>query len=364
MARTWSGGGTGLIRGQRRHSTYMSLYFDVAAHAAESGSRLAHVHCERCGCDYAYELARVGRGRTAAPYGIGLAAARQGAREQAEQQLAERLQSEAELVPCPKCHWINEDLVRGYRLSRYRLLGPMAAAVAFFGSVASLIGAWFVAIGPAADRGALPYFLYVGPAVFITIGTSILLVRNWWRSRIRPNRDFPLPPTLPAGTPPALILDGSRGQFVVVERAAMDQRNSDEWHEFQVGRHRLPELCCWCLHPSSPPDKFIQHLGPASHLDIPQCAICARRARRIYWSTWLLAVATTGLIAWITLVFAAIGVHEFWIVLGACVVLSMAGASFLASGLTAPVRVKVADDSRGILRLRFRNPGYQPVESS
>jgi hypothetical protein len=321
------------------------------------------VKCDKCGAEYAYELARVGLGRAAAPYGVALGSIRQGAQEQADQQLAERLRFEAELVPCPKCHWINEDLVRGYRLSRYRLLGPMAAGIAFFGSVASLIGAWFVAIGPAADRGAFPYFLYVGPAVFVTLGISLLLVRNWCRGQIHPNRDFPLAPILPPGTPPALKVDQRTGHFIVVERTAKEPGKADQWHEFQLGRHRLPEICCWCLAPTSPEDVCIQDLYPAMKLEIPQCASCARRARRLYWCVWLFAVATTGLVTWTTLVIAAIGVPEFWIVLGGCVVLSLAGGCYLASTMAAPVRVRFIDASRSILRLRFRNPRYQPVDS-
>src|SRR6185437_12238268 len=41
----------------------------------------------------------------------------------AQRRLAKRLSTEADLVPCPKCHWINSDLVKGYRRGVWPYVG-------------------------------------------------------------------------------------------------------------------------------------------------------------------------------------------------------------------------------------------------
>ena len=65
----------------------------------------------------------------------------------------------------------------GYRRGRYRGATKLAVGLGVVGILASLAGAWFVSLGPAADRGALPYFLIGGPAVSIALAAAVLLVR-------------------------------------------------------------------------------------------------------------------------------------------------------------------------------------------
>ena len=52
----------------------MLLYYGRQYDAASVGARVIGVVCEKCGCEYFYELARVGEGAASAPYAIGSAA--------------------------------------------------------------------------------------------------------------------------------------------------------------------------------------------------------------------------------------------------------------------------------------------------
>ena len=54
---------------------------------------------------------------------------------------------------------------------------------------------------------------------------------------------------------------------------------------------------------------------------------------------------------------------EFWTFFGLCCSFAFLLAHFVTHQLTTPVRVKVVDKSRGIIRLRFRNLKYQKLAS-
>src|SRR5213079_1790864 len=98
----------------------MFLYYGKTFEAARAGECVVGVVCDKCGCQYYYELARIGTGASTASYGIGASRASQKSHDQSEIDLRRRLGMEAELVPCPRCNWINDELVQGYRLGRYR----------------------------------------------------------------------------------------------------------------------------------------------------------------------------------------------------------------------------------------------------
>ena len=97
-----------------------------------AGKTCARVTCDKCDCTYYYQLSRVGTGSSTAVYGIREAAAGCAAEDDSVKNLAERLSSEAELVSCPSCHWINDELIRGFRQGKYNGLlatGVFVAAV-------------------------------------------------------------------------------------------------------------------------------------------------------------------------------------------------------------------------------------------
>jgi hypothetical protein len=333
----------------------MLLYYGRRYDAASVGARVVGVVCEKCGCEYFYELARVGAGAASAPYAIGSAGAERSAKQQARKDLDRRLTEEAELVPCPKCRWINEELVAGHRRGRYRGATTLAVGLGVVGILASLAGAWFVSLGPAADRGALPYFLIGGPAVSIALAAAVLLLRYLLRARIRPNRHHPQPPRLPHGSPAALVPNRANGQLEPADPAPEPGGRAGAWIDFQVGRNSLPPICCQCLASAAPGSEYRRPVRPAVDLVVPLCAPCAHRWTRHLWLGALAALALTAGVGLPALLLIKLDEIVFWMaVVGLGIVAPVVG-SMVAGRMAEPVRVKVVDSSRGVVRLWFRN---------
>jgi hypothetical protein len=338
----------------------MIPYFSRRFETSQSGTRLASVECEQCNCQYFYELTRIGTGTASAAYGLGATSAEASSQLQSTAELQDRLTGEAELVACPQCHWINAELVEGYREGRYRWAAPLAAGVAFFGTVAALISAAYLWFGPAVDRVALPYVLIGGPGISVSIGVAIVLVRNFLRSRIRPNRDFPDPPRVPAGVPPALLLDEATQTLKPVERDVVSASDECGWHDFQIGRHQLPQSCCQCMNEASDEHVWKHPVTVAVELSLPRCAECRRKSGKEYLLAWIVSLAVslgTGIGA---LLMTGLDDEFFWILAVCHVLVSLGIAAFYASARSAPARLRIVDQSRGIVRLRFRNPAYRP----
>lgn len=252
------------------------------------------------------------------------------------------------------------ELVTGYRLSRYRWMGPLAVGVAFFGTIAALISAAFLWYGPPADYGALPYVLVLGPGVSMALGGLLLLTRNLLRSRILPNRHFPAPPRIPPGVPPALLLDEATETFHLASGDEIPFPSECEWFDFQIGRHRLPVCCSQCLQEASPESVWTHPVTVAVQFLVPRCDECQRKSKREYLLTWPFAFAVSAGAGIGLLLMFPFDESIFWILAVCHVMLSLGCAAFYASARSAPVRLKIVDRSRGILRLRFRIPGYRP----
>jgi len=129
------------------------------------------------------------------------------------------------------------------------------------------------------------------------------------------------------------------------------------WTDFQVGRDALPPVCCDCLAPSAPGATYRHPVGPALAVVIPLCAKCARR-----WTgrKWLGALAGLGLAAVAVPVLMALKLDEiiFWTIAAVMALLIPTIGAMIAGRLASPVLVKIADRSRGVVRLRFRNENF------
>ena len=339
----------------------MVLYFGQRFESATAAVQLVDVECEKCRTRYFFELARVGTASTSAPYGLGSETAEASAATYSLDELIERMSTEAELVPCPGCHWINEALVDGYRQSRYRFILPLAIVIATAGLAASIIGALFVVNGPQPDRWMLPWFLVGGSTVSIGIFAVLMFARTLARKRIQPNRHFPGRPRVPVGTPPALLLDEATQTFRLADDSKPAETGDCEWFEFQIGRHQLPDICCQCMNPSDEKHAYERIIVPAMKLKLPRCQSCARAAKFEYLKLWLASFLGAVLVG-AGLLIAII--HDdliLWILAVCHALLSLGFAAWFASSRSAPARVAVADLSRGIVRLKFRHPDYRPV---
>ncbi len=192
-------------------------YHSVTVNIARVGSRHVEQVCDRCGFTFGYILARIGRGSGEAPYGVGKDRAEQSATRKAEDELERRLHEEAELVPCPKCDWVSEQQVQGYRRARHGGLKQLAKILGIAGAVVTAIVAAVLAFGQR-QWYAAAIALVIGLGVTGSIAVALLLLRKFLLSLIQPNKDHPFPPQLPPGTPEAWVPGPDADVYVPASR--------------------------------------------------------------------------------------------------------------------------------------------------
>jgi hypothetical protein len=327
----------------------MHFYFGKHIKRAQAGARYMRVVCARCQCEFFYHLTRIGIGHGEAPYYIGVGRATRQAEKQAKKDLERRLTREAELVPCPRCNWINEELIAGYRVTRYPFLRMLSRWTLLIGAIISAI----FGIGGAVFAPKDWVFFLILPAGFLLFAVPVFLLRVWLCSRIQPNRDFPQPPQLPPGSPPALVKDPDTGLLRPALEKPVPVLAEGDWCDFQLGRHRLPTVCCDCLGPAPAGRGY-----NAITLIVPWCADCEAASNRAYWRIFF-GVALTGWMLAAAVVLALNLQNEaFWIASVVAIVFSLLVAAFVAARRTAPVKIANGDRSRNVIRLRFRNADY------
>jgi len=111
----------------------MTVFIYTKHTASGEFSRMIEVKCEKCGCVYYYQLKRQGTGTDTSAYLLFEDWACETAKARAAQDGQNRLESEADLVPCPQCNWINEELVQGCKNSQFRGWTRKACWIAVIG---------------------------------------------------------------------------------------------------------------------------------------------------------------------------------------------------------------------------------------
>ncbi len=333
--------------GDRRRQV-MHFYFAKHIKRAQPGGRLVRVVCAKCECEYFYHLTRVGVGHGEAPYYIGVGRATRAAEKQAQKDLERRLSREAELVPCPNCNWINDELIAGYRISRYQFLRTLYRFTLAAGAIVTAI---FGIMGAIVAPKELVFFLILPAGIMLFAGSAFLL-RVWLCRRIQPNRDFPSPPAVPPGSPPALVR-AENGTLVAAQPPAVPVIAEGDWCDFQIGRHRLPGVCCGCLNPVTRGRGY-----NAVSLMVPWCTDCEQATNRTYWRIFFGAALSGWLLAAAILLPLNLQDEEFWIACLGAIGVCLLVAAVVASKRTAPVKVASGDRSRNVVRLRFRNVEY------
>ena len=354
----------------------MFPYFARKFSAEVAGRRLRGVWCEKCGTLYSFELARVGVAVASAHYGLGQGAARHRADEDAEDDLDRRLSRDTELVPCPRCNWVNDELVVRWRSRLYpRVWIPIALTLTLTGGLL----AWLPIVANLRDVEGLGQrgrtTLAFGCLALVALSPLAIL---WFREVLRrrkvdPNASYPhaprLPPGTPPGTPPALIrqVDPQTGLAAVApfgrREAAHASGVARPWAVFRAEQIAFPATCCLCLAPSrrewsTPLGASEGHRCPA-----PLCLECHARLRRAWWMTvpWIVLVAAVGAAGVMTAL-----EHLHW---GSAAVRSVAGVGLMVCGVglgvafvpswrCRPSRVKVIDADRRVFGFRASNPAY------
>ncbi|MDB5346972.1 MAG: hypothetical protein JWP89_5349 [Schlesneria sp.] len=331
----------------------MTLYFNVTTLAATVQSKIVPVTCEKCGCDYYYEMTRFGAGVNVAHFGFsaGLSAGRQ-----AKTEANKRLSHDAELVPCPTCNWINDDLIQRYRNARFRYLDILAISLAVVGCAGALIWALVVYGTPAADRTTIPYIIGGGWSVGILSALALLLLQARFKRQLQPNRLYPQAPSVPVGTPPALLMDEHKELVLARPDAKMNASDAPAGSfDFFLGRHAFPNICCLCLKAPDSRSAINVDVAQGTNFEIPRCVRCCHVALVNKIIRGLIATSIAFLVP-AAILFQLSAEAELWIVCGAS---AIAIGWTIAEFAGRPVPSKAIDSSRGIMRLFNLHPEFR-----
>lgn len=334
--------------------------------ATIAGGRIEPVVCERCRTHFFYELTRVASGKASAPYFLFQGAATNRAEARAGRALATRLDADVEMVPCPKCLWVNKSLIDRYRRGLYRGAGKLNAIILASSFVVGplLFGVLSEGFGLHSPNVMAVIPLTVLAAVVASI--IVLIVRHRWRMSIDPNRLHPRPPVLPPGTPPAMVeeVDVRTGQTVLraVPRPEDPQAfGTHEWAVLRPGQMKLPPNCCVCLgQPQTYYHSPVSVNSTNEDLPVPLCGTCASRLAGKWWLILLasgFAIAGTASLMAIVMTFG--DAFGRWFLFGTIGGISaLVAPVILANSLCRPYQIRAVDPSRGIFRFRAKNAGF------
>lgn len=331
--------------------------------ATQGGSRLVPVSCEKCRTGFHYELTRMGTGKASAPYYIGQDSAARRAERAAERDLQRRLTRDAELVPCPRCNWVNADTVDRYRWQKHHwapwLFIPLMCAGVLVGLA---VYSAQVNQRPHDDAPAASIGFIVLTGVLLVSPVWALSLQGMLRRRIDPNSTYPRPPVLPPGTPAALVQAGDANaaspQLAPVP-AKRAQAASSGWCVFRPGQLHFPPQCCVCMAGAqrgySPPFR----VGKNSDLAIPICNACNARLRGNWWLTVLAITSAALLIGWIVPKFAPTMQEDGRnVMLGLAALIGPTIGVYVAASVCRPYRLGTLDGGRGLFKFAAKNPQY------
>jgi hypothetical protein len=346
------------------------MYFGRKYTSQAQGKRVVEVVCEKCGTEFHFELARIGVGVGNAPYFLFPGAAKRRAMAAAQKNLANKLEKEREMVPCPHCHWINEELVENYRLQKYFKGWGLQLAVVMtvlLGIAALLIAGAVTQHGPrnvSHFRAFTEIFVCVGVVSFVfAFGLTNIL-----RARIDPNRHYPSPPELPPGTPPALMAteveEAGKTVYKPVANSAPSTAGAD-WVVYRPGQIVFPARCCVCLGEGTRRYSSPFRLSPQDRdVPVPLCADCALRLR-VKW--FVVALISSGCILGLAVLIAkCFGGHDetFRMVCYMLGVFAVAfGLAIIPNRACRPYRTGVVDAQRGIFKMFFYNRKFTELVS-
>jgi hypothetical protein len=331
----------------------MVFYFSIQNSSTVALYKLVSVTCEKCGCAYFYELTRFGSGSTEAAYGV-LELYHLTARQQAEAEARHHLANDAELVPCPACQWVNEDLVTRFRMARTAGWAALTSLVVRAGAVLTLLATLIGYFSAGLSWGLILYIIVPGILGTAMIATMMMAMQKWIERGIQPNRGGPDGPSLPFGTPSALVRN-ELGQLVP---SIPDSQLQVECKTvaLQLGRQLLDGgRCCLCMDDASPMSSVtIQPIaGFEFHMGL--CWGCGLRHSLFSGAKWV--GAGLFVFAAMTLLANQLGIREEGIIV-VNLLFSLAVSLIVWLYVRYPISVKLMDATRGVLRLKYRNPEF------
>lgn len=331
--------------------------------ATTAGHRLKHVVCDQCNTEYWYFLSRFGAGEASSFIFSSDTAAAGRALEAARGNLVHRLDREAELVPCPHCHWISESLVSFARRRKYRFAWVISLVLLIAAGLAFFIVSTVAESNPRTPSNDPTILAWEVAGGFVAGAIAVFPIRSWLRSRINPNRNFPDPPSVAPGTPPAMLaVEDQSGdlRLDLVDIEYLSNWTSDKWAILRPGQLVFPPICCFCMNSTSEVYKPLLKVNEKSDgLPVPFCTACKRTFRPIWLLAALLTVA--GACALGAAAFYIPGIDEtgHWIV-GTAIAFfgGLIGVFVVPNRLCRPFRHGMIDVDRGIMKFAARNEQF------
>jgi hypothetical protein len=164
------------------------IFIAGSTHVADAqGKALKRVVCERCKCDFGYEMQRTTQVAAFNPYFLAPGTGER-VEQKAQETLRRRLEEESELVACPKCGWFQRAMVKDARRRKHRWLRGLSMWVGITSWV--LMGSLSLAAMKNGLRDPLWEFVGWGTLVSLLIMPGLLVVRNWMAQGFEPNRNY------------------------------------------------------------------------------------------------------------------------------------------------------------------------------
>jgi hypothetical protein len=157
--------------------------------ATATGLTLRLVECESCRHQYGYLLKAVATVRAGGSESRGGQAVDEAAKV-AKAKVKKRLKHALELVPCPDCGWVQDNMRALARKAHLRWLMYVSAALCFLAILLSAGATVTLAVTRRASEGILLY-LVVAVVAFGLIGLGLLALRLLLATLHEPNRSNP-----------------------------------------------------------------------------------------------------------------------------------------------------------------------------
>jgi hypothetical protein len=156
--------------------------------AACSASSHKVVKCEQCGKEYVYQVWRHGQGEAFNALFLDEEAAKRLAAQRANHELQTALREAIEIVPCPGCGWIQDNmksLAQQRHLRRVKIAGAVVLSFLIV-PIVMLIGAFNM---PTDEPATPSYFAEIAlmTLMSVVIGGGLLLARSMACKQFDPN---------------------------------------------------------------------------------------------------------------------------------------------------------------------------------
>jgi hypothetical protein len=331
---------------------YVHLPLKKKIQAGVTGRRIVETTCEKCQTHFFYELCRRGRGVASAILFLAQEHVAKHSEQLAQENLAQLLASEVELVPCPQCNWVNQAAVEKFRIQRC----PGSRNLAIFCGFLAIICLFVPFDGRTFDWPGITF----GLLILLIPATKIFLITPYLRRRINPNQQFPNPPVLPTGTPPALVERISPDTLEPILEPVVSLPEPTDYAILHSDQFPLPPVCVRCLQPPtvyySTPFGINEHSG----VKAPLCNRCDRYLT-VKWVLLALvsivaSIAIAGFIAVLPASFGPFGKVLTFISVG--VPLTLIVLSTLPNELCRPYKFRTLDRLRGTFSFKAHDPVY------